>query len=133
MIYNDEKFEIEKVDAFYIIRKNSRDTYIEIFSKDGIHIAFTFNEKEFDPKKLVKNKEIDIKKYIFWDVELITNEANYLFDLTKDTVNLTRLDDNLFNIKVHIEKPDIIYSPISTNASFKNLIIDSNFSFVYTI
>ena len=131
MIYNDEKVEIEKVEAFFIIRKNSKDTYIKIIAKDGEHISFNFNNEEFNPQKLEKNKVIDLKKYLWWDVKLITNETYYLFDLIKDDVNLTRIDDNLFHIEVHIENPDMIYSPLSPKASFNNLIINWNFSFIY--
>ena len=130
MIYNDTEIGLEKVDAFYITRKHSANTYIEMFFKTGMHIAFTFNNKEFDPRMLEKNKIINLIEYIHWDVTLVTNETYYLFDLTKDIVNLTRIDDNLFNIKVNIKDPDIIYSP--SNENFKNLIIDLNFSFIYT-
>ena len=131
MIFNDEEIELEKVKACYIIRKNSRSTYIEIHSKDGKSIVFTFNSDEFAPKKLNKNKVIDLRKYICWDVELVTDEAYYLFDLTKDNIELIRLDDNIFNIKVHVDNPNMIYSSHYENATFKNLIIDTNFSFSY--
>ena len=67
---------------------------------------------------------------IYWDVSLVTPETYYLFDLSKDKVNLTRLDDNLFNLDVMIEKPNIIYCPLGENESFKNLIINTNFVFV---
>ena len=130
MIYNDTEIGLEKVDAFYITRKHSANTYIEMFFKTGMHITFTFNNKEFDPRMLEKNKIINLIEYLYWDVTLVTNETYYLFDLTKDIVNLTRIDDNLFNIKVNIKDPDIIYSP--SNENFKNLIIDLNFSFIYT-
>ena len=131
MIFNDEEIELEKVEARYIIRKNSRSTYIEIHSKDGNSIVFSFKRGEFDPKLLDKNKVIDLRKYIYWDVTLVTSETYYLFDLTKDKIDLIRLDDNIFNIKVNIENPDMIFSPLHENATFKNLIIDTNFSFLY--
>lgn len=131
MIFNDENNEIETIEAFYIIRKNSRDTYIKIISKDGKRIIFSFNDSDFDPRKMEKGKKTDIKKYIYWDITLVTKETHYLFDITKDIVNLTRTDDNLYNIEVHVENPDMIYSPSVENASFKNLIINHDFSFVY--
>ncbi len=131
MIYNDEKYEISKVEAHYILRKNSHDTYIEIFSND-ISIVFAFDsfnpkEKDFSPFKLEKNERISLINHIFWDVTLVTKETYYLFDLTKDKIYLTRLDDNLFKLEVDIEKPDMIYCPLGK--SFKNLKIDTNFSF----
>lgn len=134
MIYNDKTIEIEKVEAPYapyIIRKHSSDTYIKIVSKDGIHITFTFKDNNCNPKELEINKNIDLKQYIYWDVTLVTNETYYLFDLTKDVINLRRIDDNNYNLYVHIDNPDMIYSPLYEGASFKNLYIDCNFSFIY--
>ncbi len=130
MIYNDETIDINNVEAFYIVRKNSRDTYIKISAKDN-SITFTISDNDFDPRKLEMNKEIDLVKHIYWDVTLKTKDTYYLFDLTKDRVELTRLEDNKFNIKVDIKNPDMIYSPNEDNPSFKNLIIDTNFSFIY--
>ena len=132
MIFNDENIEIEKVEAAYIIRKNSRSTGIDIFAKDGKSISFTFNGEEFDPRQLEKNKTTDIKPYIYWDVDFETKEVTYVFDLTKDKVDLIRLDDNLYNIKVQVENPDMIYSQPSSDQTFKNLIIDTTFSFIYS-
>ena len=131
MIYNDKKIAIKEVEASYIIRKNSFDTFIKIVSVDDQRIIFTFCDKNFDPRKLELNKTIDLKNLVYWDVTLVTKETYYLFDLTKDEINLTRLEDNKFNLKVHIENPDMIYSPLGENATFKNLIIDKDFSFVY--
>ena len=131
MICNNEELEIDKVEAYYIIRKHSSDTYIEALSKDGKSITFTFNSKEFNPKEMEKYKVYDLVDYIYWDVELVTKDTYYLFDLTKDKVELIRLDDNLYNIKVNIENPDMIYTPLGENETFNNLIIDTNFSFIY--
>ena len=131
MIFNDEEIEIAKVEAFYIVRKHSADTYIKITSKKGQSIDFTFNDEEIDPRLLEKNKKINLVPHLFWDVELITKDSFYLFDLSKDKIELTRLDDNLFKIEVNIENPNMIYSPLVPNASFKNLLIETEFSFVY--
>lgn len=131
MIYNDEKIDIAKVNAVYIIRQNSRDTYIEIISKDGKSITFSFNTIEFDPKKLEKNKKFNLIENIYWDVKLITNDTYYLFDLSKEKVYLTRLDENLFKIEVHIENPDMIHSSNNENPTFNNLLIDTSFSFSF--
>lgn len=131
MIYNDEKIDIAKVNAVYIIRQNSRDTYIEIISKDEKRITFSFNTIEFNPKKLEKNKKFNLIEYIYWDVKLITNDTYYLFDLSKEKIYLTRLDDNLFKIEVHIENPDMIHSSDHESPTFNNLLIDTSFSFSF--
>ena len=131
MIFNDEKIEIEKVEAFYIIRKNSSDTYIRVISKKGQSIDFTFSDEELDPRLLEMNKTVNLVPHLFWDVTLYTNETLYLFDLTKDKVELTKLGENLFKIEVNIDNPNMIYSPLSRDATFKNLLIEASFSFVY--
>ena len=131
MICNDKEVEIEKVEAFYIIRKHSWSTYIEVISKEEDRIDFTISDKEFDPRLLKINECVDLVPHICWDVTLNTKETYYLFDLTKDKVELTRLDDNLFKIKVDIENPNMIYSPLASDATFKNLKFETNFSFIY--
>ncbi len=129
MILNNEDLGIPIVKALYIIKKNSFDTYIEIISKDNKRINLAFKDRHFNPKSLEKNKKINLIEYIYWDVELVTNETYYLFDITKDKVFLTRLDDNLYNIEVNIKNPDMIYSPSGEKQSFNNLYINVNFAF----
>ena len=130
MIYNDKSIKSVKVNADYIIRKNSRDTIIEVFFDDK-RIAFCISDDKLDPRNIKIGDTIDLKKHIYWDVEVITKDTYYLFDLTKDIINLKRVDDNLFNIDIRIENPDMIYTPDTINKGFKNLIINSNFSFNY--
>ncbi len=129
MIFNDKEYDVE-VSGYFIIRNNSRDTYMEVKSNDGKSICFSFNFEDFDPRKLELNKVIDIRKFIYWDVDLVTDDVTYVFDLTKDIVNLTRLDDNLFNLDVKIDNPDMIFST-PRDKSFTNLIINKDFSFLY--
>lgn len=129
MIFNDEKFDLEEIKGQFIINKNSSETNIEVKCKD-FSIVFTFNDDEFDPRKLELNKKVDIKKSIYWDVDIVYKDIVYVFDLTKDIINLTRLDDNLFHLEVKIENPDMIYS-IPRDNSFRNLIIEEDFSFIY--
>ena len=131
MIFNNEKIKIENVEAIYINKNNLQDIYIRIIFEDEKSITFNFNKKKFDPRKLEINNKINLIKYLCWDTELITNETYYLFDISKDIVNLIRLDDNLFEKEVHIENPDMIYSPLGENATFINLIINTQFSFSY--
>ncbi len=130
MVYNDESIKSVKVNADYIIRKNSRDTLIEVFFDDK-RIAFCISDDKLDPRDIKIGDTIDLKKHIYWDVEVITKDTYYLFDLTKDIINLKRVDDNIFNIDIRIENPDMIYTPDTINNGFKNLIINSDFSFNY--
>ena len=129
MIFNKDNFGSPDVKAFYVIKKNSFDKYIEIISKDNKRITFTIRDNDFNPQIIEKNKKINLIEYIYWDVELITKETYYLFDITKDKVLLTRLDDNLYNIEVDVKKPDMIYCPLEE--SFNNLYINADFSFIY--
>ena len=102
MIVNDIEEGIKEVEAYYIFKKHSCDTYVKITSKNNKSINFTFNDRDFDPRNMKINEKIDLVKYIYWDVELVTNETYYLFDLTKDKLELTRLNDNLFKLEVKI-------------------------------
>jgi hypothetical protein len=130
MVYNDESIKSVKVNADYIIRKNSRDTIIEVFFDDK-RIAFCISDDKLDPRDIKIGDTIDLKKHIYWDVEVITKDTYYLFDLSKEIINLKRIDDNIFNIDIRIENPDMIYTPDTINNGFKNLIINSDFSFNY--
>lgn len=126
MIFNDKEVEIKKIVAI----SNLKETSIKIIFDNEKNILFTVSDKSFDVKNIEKNKTISLIDKIYWDVSLVTPETYYLFDLSKDKVNLTRLDDNLFKLDVMVEKPNIIYCPLGENESFKNLIINTNFVFV---
>ena len=130
MIFNDINVEIDKIEAFYIIRKNYYDTYISIKSKDNKSIVFTFKD-DFNPKDMILNEKIDLVKQIYWDITFKTNDTFYLFDITKDKVFLTRLDDNKYRLEVNVKNPDMIYCPLGDNESFDNLSIDVTLSFIY--
>lgn len=130
MIYNDLTIEIDKIEAFYIIKKNYYDTYISIKTIDNKSILFTFKDN-FNPHNMIINEKIDLVKYIYWDITLKTNDTFYLFDITKDKVFLTRLDDNKYRLEVSIKNPDMIYCPLGDNESFNNLSIDVTLSFTY--
>lgn len=120
MIFNNETLEIKKITA-------QINDYIEIISEDNkITFNLSFNREEFDVNDLKLNIKTSIIKYLYWDVTIETKETYYLFDLTKDKVYLTKLDDNKY--KIDIENPDIIYCPL--NKSFDNLKITSEFSFI---
>ena len=129
MIFNNEEIEVLKVEAFF----NKSKKYINIFLKDGISISLNFKNTDFNPKNLELNKKVNLNDYIYWDTSLKTKESYYLFDISKDVVNLTRLEDNLYSIEIDIEKPDMIYTPLGDNISFNNLKINTDFSFNYDI
>ncbi len=130
MIYNNESIVSITVEAYYITRKNSSDRYIKIIF-DNKSIILGFNNKDFDPRNLNINQKINLLDYIYWDVELKTSEVIYLFDITKEKIELTRLDDTLFKIDIHIENPDMIHSYLKEDESFDNLCINTEFSFIY--
>ena len=129
MIFNDVESNAE-ITAHFIYHKYSREADIIVKDDDNKSIEFDFNMEEFDPRNLELNKVTDIKKYIHWDVSLDTKDIIYVFDLTDDVLNITRIDDNLFKFEFRCEKPDMIFSRPEGN-SFKNLIIEGNFSFIY--
>ncbi len=130
LVFNNININVNKIDANYIVRKNSSDTFIGIYFDDDKHIVFTFSD-ELDPRDMKIGDTIDLKKHIYWDVEVITKDTYYLFDLSKEIINLKRIDDNIFNIDIRIENPDMIYTPDTINKGFNNLIINFNFSFNY--
>ncbi len=130
MIYNNESIVSITVEAYYITRKHSSTNYIKIVF-DNKSIILSFNNKDFDPSDLSINQKINLLDYIYWDVELKTSEVIYLFDITKEMIELTRLDDNLFKIDINIENPDMIHSYLKEDKSFDNLCLNAEFSFIY--
>ena len=130
MILDGKDIGIKEIEAYYIIRKNSIDKYIKVISNDNKSISFTIFD-DFDPRDMEKGKCVSLIEHIFWDVDLVTNESYYLFDITKDKVNLTRIDDNLYKLEVNIDKPDMIYSPLGETATFNSLVITADISFKY--
>ena len=130
MILDGKDIGIKNIEAYYIIKKNSSDKYIKVISNDNKSISFIICD-DFDPRNIEIMKSVDLIKHIFWDVELVTNESYYLFDITKDKVNLTRINDNLYKLEVNIDKPEMIYSPLGQTATFDCLIINTNIFFKY--
>ena len=131
MILNGIEKKTDKIDAEFIIRKNSSSTHITITSKEGLSITLTFNDKNYDPRNIKINETIDLNKHIFWDVTLLDIKTYYLFDISKDKVLLTRLEDNLFRVEVDINDPDMIYTPSKDKNEFKSLQIEETFKFNY--
>ena len=121
MFYNNVDIGISKIDARYkyIIEITSLDENVTLF--------LGFNTKEYDVKKIGLNKRTNIIEYLYWDVSLKVNNGRYLFDITKDKVYLTRLDDNKYRLEVDIENPDMIDSTVGE--TFNSLKVDTEFSF----
>lgn len=125
MIFNDKTIELGTIEANY-------EYWIVVQSKDKkIKICFGFNREKYDFRKMKINDKIDLIKYLYWDTSLEVGDTYYLFDLSKEKVILTKMADNKYRLEVNIENPDMIYSPLGDNASFKNLIIDTELSFNY--
>ena len=125
MIYNDENIEMGKIEVNY-------GYWITIKSKDNKkELVLNFKPNVCDFKDMNINQSIDLINYLHWDTTLKTDEIYYLFDLSKEKVVLTKLEYNVYKLDINIENPDMIYSPLGENATFKNLIINVEFSFNY--
>ena len=129
MIFNDNNLEIKYINANYIVRKNSRDTSINIYANDDSFISFCLN-KDFDPRNISINETISLIDHIYWDVSFKNNKDIYVFDITKESLKLTRLDNNSFKLTGKIENPDLYYTK-PEGLTFNLLEIDTKFSFVY--
>lgn len=120
MIFNDKEYPITNVEANY-------NYFIEIKSNDDISIAFSFNLKEFDYDSMEINETVNFIPYIHWDITLVTKEENYVFDISNNKVELTKLDNNKYELNVEVTNPDMI---IPGN-SFNNFSLKVPFSFNY--
>jgi len=125
MIYNDENIGIREVVAYI-------NKYIKIISLDGEKkLYLNLNREKHNFNNLPINESINLIEHLYWDTSLQTNETYYLFDITKEKINLTKLNDNIFRIEVDIKNPDMIYCPLGEKETFHNLKIDAEFSFVF--
>ena len=129
MIFNDNNLEIKYISARYIVRKNSRDTSIDIHSDNNSFISFYLKE-DFDPRNISINETINLTDYINWDVSFKNNKDIYVFDITNESLNLTRLGDNSYKLTGKIENPNLFYTK-PEGLTFNSLVIDTEFSFVY--
>ena len=128
MIINGNKIKDNYVKASYIIRKNSSDKSIEVYADDTF-VSFNFKD-DFDPRSMDLKDTINLKDHINWDVSLEHIDTSYIFDISKDLIELTRLEDNKYTLKVSVTNPDMICS-YPEGKSFDDLSIDVFFSFVY--
>jgi hypothetical protein len=118
MIFNNVEMNIKEVLANqYSIEINS----------DNLSIFLNFNREKIDLKSITINETIDLNKYINWDVSIKYKDDNLLFDISKDIVELTRIEDNKYKLFIDINNPDMIIP----KPSFDNLKIDTTFSFDY--
>ena len=128
MYFNGEEIKIKNIDAT-IFTKNKVGFRIYIFGEDEKEIEFCSNNEEIDPRTFNVNEKVNIIKNIYWDISLKTDESYYLFDITKDSVYLTRLEDDKYRLEVNVVNPDMIYTPLGENVSFDSLVIDTTFTF----
>ena len=120
MIFNDITYPITNVEANY-------KYFIKIKSNEDISIVFSFNLKELDYDSLKLNETINFIPYIHWDITLITKEEKYLFDISNNKVELTKLDKNKYELKVEVKNPNMII-PGNT---FDNFSFKTEFEFNY--
>lgn len=120
MIFNDITYPITNVEANY-------KYFIKIKSNEDISIVFSFNLKELDYDSLKLNETINFIPYIHWDITLVTKEEKYLFDISNNKVELTKLDKNKYELKVEVKKPNMI---IPGN-KFDNFSFKTEFEFNY--
>ena len=120
MIFNDITYPITNVEANY-------KYFIKIKSNEDISIVFSFNLKELDYDSLKLNETINFIPYIHWDITLVTKEEKYLFDISNNKVELTKLDKNKYELKVEVKNPNMII-PGNT---FDNFSFKTEFEFNY--
>ena len=77
------------------------------------------------------NDTINLVKHVYWDISLENESKIYVFDIYKDKIELTRLSEDDYRLKVHVENPDMFYTIPEGLESFKSLDINTKFSFVY--
>lgn len=95
-------------------------------NKKRAHIAFSgYKTPSYDINAMPINKRTDITKYIYWDISLTLNDTYIIFDISKDHVYLTRINEKEYKLEIIVVDPDIIYSP--QNKTFKTLNIDVKF------
>lgn len=121
MFLDDKEYKIEKVYLDQVV------IFIETVDNElSIHFGFINSNNDFDIKKLDLSGKTDITNKIYWDVTLKTKDTYYLFDISKDKVYLTRINDNKYKIEVEVNDPDMIYSP--SKSAFKSLKIRAEFT-----
>ena len=120
MIFNDIKYPVTDVEANY-------KYFIRVKSNEDISIAFSFNLKELDYDSIELNETINLIPYIHWDITLVTKDENYIFDISNNKVELTKLDKNKYELNVEVTNPDMII-PGNT---FNNFSLKTEFEFNY--
>ena len=128
MFFNGEEIKIKNIDA------TIRDIYngdftIHVVGEKEIEVEFCSNSKVIDPRTLKVNERVNILNNIYWDISIKTEDSYYLFDITKDSVYLTRLEDNKYRLEVNVVNPDMIYTPLGEDVAFDSFTIDTTFTF----
>ena len=120
MNFNNKEYPITYVEANY-------NYFITIKSNDDISISFGFNLKKLDINSIKLNETINLIPYIHWDITLVTKEDKYVFDISNNKVELTKLDDNKYELYVDVKDPDMII-PGNT---FDNFSLKAELSFEF--
>ena len=102
MIFNNKEYEIDRIDT--------DNENIEIYSKDNeVSLYLIGNPNEYNKiKELPFNERTNVNELFCWDSEVDYNNMSYVFDMSKDDVYITRLNDNKYLLEINIEKPDMI-------------------------
>lgn len=130
MHFNDTDLIITRTEASFIKRKHESKTSIDVYFKDNRFISFTIND-DFDPRNIKINEKINLINHINWDVSFKDNDTSYTFDVTKESIELTRIGNNDYSLEVNINNPSMFYTTNDSKTSFDTLNFSTEFSFVY--
>jgi len=130
MNFNNTDLIITRTEASFIKRKNESNTSIDVYFKDNRFISLTIND-DFDPRNININEKINLINHINWDVSFKDNDISYTFDVTKESIELTRIGNNDYSLEVNINNPSMIYTTNDSITSFDTLKFSTKFSFVY--
>lgn len=130
MHFNNTDLIITRTEASFIKRKHESKTSIDVYFKDNRFISFTIND-DFDPRNIKINEKINLINHINWDVSFKDNDTSYVFDVTKESIELTRIGNNDYTLEVNINNPSMFYTTNDSKSSFDTLEFSTEFSFVY--
>lgn len=130
MHFNNTDLIITRTEASFIKRKHESNTSIDVYFKDNRFISFTIND-DFDPRNIKINEKINLINHIYWDVSFKDNDTSYTFDVTKESIELTRIGNNDYSLEVNINNPSMFYTTNDSKTSFDTLKFSTEFSFVY--
>lgn len=130
MHFNNTELIITRTEASFIKRKHESNTSIDVYFKGNRFISLTINDN-FDPRNININEKINLINHINWDVSFKDNDTSYVFDVSKESIELTRIGNNDYSLEVNINNPSMFYTTNDLKRSFDTLKFSTEFSFVY--